>query len=205
MSIKKAVEEITGGKAPGPSPSFSIYDVIKALWVIAEAGSVGRGRLSEKMGLGRGTIRTLLARLSKAHLISTSRSGCSLTCEGRKLWRMIRKAIPHISEINPNELTFAEHSVLVHVRGGAERIRSGLEQRDAAVRAGARGAITMIYRDDRLRLPGITDDAAQDYPTAYEQITSLLRLEENDVAIIVCADTPREAEYGAFAAAWTII
>jgi predicted transcriptional regulator len=205
MSIKKALEDLTGEKAPGPTPSFSVYDAIKALWVIAETGSVGRGKLSEKIGLGKGATRTLLARLTEAHLISTSRSGCSLTKKGRELWRMIRELIPHISEIGPNELTFAEHSVLVHVRGRGERIRRGLEQRDAAVRAGARGAITMIYRDNKLTLPAITDDAAQAYPLVYEQVTRLLDLEENDVAIIVCADTQREAEYGALAAAWTII
>jgi len=205
MSIKRFLESLTFEKAPGPSPSFSIFDVIKALEIIAETGSVGRGKLSEKLGLGKGVTRTLLARLAEAGLISTSRSGCSLTEKGKELWRKIEEMIPHISEIGQNELTFAAYNVVVHVRGRGERVEKGLEQRDAAVRAGAKGAVTLIYRNKKLMLPTITDDAAQSYPKAHQQITSLMDLKENDVAIIVCADSLKDAEYGALAAAWTII
>jgi len=205
MSIKRFIESLSFEKAPGPSPSFSIFDVIRALEVIAKNGSVGRGRLSEKLGLGKGITRTLLARLADARLISTSRRGCSLTEKGRELWRKIEELIPHISEIGQNELTFAAYNVVVQVRGRGERVGKGIEQRDAAVRAGAKGAVTLIYRNKKLMLPAITDDAAQSYPKAHQQITRLMDLKENDVAIIVCADSLKDAEYGALAAAWTII
>jgi len=205
MLIKRFLESLTFDKAPGPSPSFSIFDLIKALEIIAEAGSIGRGKISEKLRLGRGATRTLLARLVEAGLISTSRSGCSLTSRGKNLWRRIEEVIPHISEIDQNELTFAAYNVVVQVRGRGEKVGKGLEQRDAAVRAGAKGAITLIYRNEKLVLPTITDDAAQSYPVAYQQITRLMDLKENDVAIIVCADSLKNAEYGALAAAWTII
>jgi len=202
--MKRFLESLVLGKAPGPSLSFSVYDVIRALRIIAEAGSIGRGKLSEKMELGRGAVRTLLARLSGAQLISTSRSGCSLTAEGEKVWKRIEEVIPHICEIDRNELTFAEHNILIHVRDRGSKITKGLEQRDAAVRAGAKGAITLIYRDRKLILPSITGDAAQSYPIACQQIFNLMDLKENDVVIIVCADTLKDAEYGALAAAWTI-
>ena len=205
MSIKEVLESLTFERAPGPSPSFSIFDVIKALRIIAEAGSVGRGKLSEKLELGEGATRTLLARLAEARLISTSRSGCSLTGEGRNIWKKIEEVIPHISEIGHNELTFAAYNIVVQIKGKGEKIGKGLEQRDAAVRAGAKGAITLVYRDKKLILPSITDDAAQSYPIACQQISRLMNLEENDVAIIVCADSLKDAEYGALAAAWTII
>jgi len=205
MSIKRVLEGLTFGKAPGPSPSFSIFDVIKTLGLIAKVGSIGRGKLAEKLELGRGATRTLLGRLAEAGLISISKSGCSLTSEGKKLWRKIEEIIPHISKIGCNELTFATYSVVVQVRGRGERVKKGIEQRDAAVRAGAKGAITLIYRNKKLVLPTITEDAAQAYPIAYQQITDLMNLKENDVAIIVCADSPKDAEYGALAAAYTII
>lgn len=205
MLMKRFLENLTFEKAPGPSPSFSVFDVIKALEIIAEAGSVGRGKLSEKLKLGMGATRTLLARLVEAGLISTSRSGCSLTSKGKKLWRRIEEIIPHISKIGKNELTFASYNVVVQVRDRGEKVGKGLEQRDAAVRTGAKGAITLIYRNEKLILPTITDDTAQSYPIAYQQITSLLNLKENDVAIIACADNLKDAEYGALAAAWTII
>ena len=205
MSMKRFLESLMFEKAPGPSPSFSVFDVIKALETIAEAGSVGRGKLSERLKLGRGATRTLLARLAEAGLISTSRSGCSLTKKGKNLWRKIEEAIPRISEIGQNELTFAAYNVVVQVRGRGEKVGKGLEQRDAAVRTGAKGAITLIYKNEKLILPTITDDTAKSYPIAYQQITQLMDLKENDVAIIVCADNLKDAEYGALAAAWTII
>ena len=205
MSMKRFLESLMFEKAPGPSPSFSVFDVIKALEIIAEAGSVGRGKLSERLKLGRGATRTLLARLAEAGLISTSRSGCSLTRKGKNLRRRIEETIPQISEIGQNELAFAAYNVVVQVRGRGEKVGKGLEQRDAAVRTGAKGAITLIYKNEKLILPTITDDTAKSYPIAYQQITRLMDLKENDVAIIVCADNLKDAEYGALAAAWTII
>jgi len=205
MSIKSFLERLTLDKAPGPSPSFSIFDIIKALEIIAKEGSVGRGKLSEKLGLGKGVTRTLLTRLIEAGLISTSRSGCSLTSRGNELWRKIEEIIPCISVIDQNELTFAKYNVIVQVRGRGGKVGKGLEQRDAAVRAGAKGAITLIYKNKKLILPTITDNAAQSYPIAYQQIIRLMDLKENDVAIIVCADSLKNAEYGALAAAWTIV
>jgi len=205
MSIKGFLESLTFDKAPGPSPSFTVFDVIKVLQILAEAGSVGRGKLSEKLTLGRGATRTLLTRLVEAQLIYTSRSGCSLTDKGKKLWSKIKGIIPCISEIGCNELTFAKYNVAVQVRNRGGKVGKGIEQRDAAVRAGAKGAVTLIYKDEKLVLPTITGDAAQSYPVAYQQITRLMNLKENDVAIIVCADSLKNAEYGALAAAWTII
>ena len=203
--IKKSLENLTSTRAPGPTPSFSAFDVVKVLRVIAEEGAIGRGKISEKSGLGEGAVRTLIRRLSKAGLVSTSRSGCSLTTKGENLWRKISETIPHLSEIDKSELTFAEHNFVVQVRGAGKKVRKGLEQRDAAVRAGAKGAVTMVYRNKKLALPGFTDDISHSFPKAYRQIMSLMNLKENDVVIIACADTIENAEYGALAAAWTLI
>ncbi|MCD6593464.1 DUF4443 domain-containing protein [Candidatus Bathyarchaeota archaeon] len=203
--IKKSLENLTSARASGPAPSFSAFDVVKVLRAIAEEGAIGRGKISEKSGLGEGAVRTLLRRLSKAGLVSTSRSGCSLTTKGENLWRKISEIIPHLSEIDKSELTFAEHNFVVQVRGVGKKVRKGLEQRDAAVRAGAKGAVTMVYRNKKLALPGLTDDISHSFPKAYRQIMSLMNLKENDVVIIACADTIENAEYGALAAAWTLI
>lgn len=203
--IKKSLENLTSARAPGPAPSFSAFDVVKVLRAIAEEGAIGRGKISEKSGLGEGAVRTLLRRLSKAGLVSTSRSGCSLTTKGENLWRKISETIPHLSEIDKNELTFAEHNFVIQVRGAGKKVRKGLEQRDAAVRAGAKGAVTIVYRNKKLALPGLTDDISHSFPKAYRQIMNLMNLKENDVVIIACADTIENAEYGALAAAWTLI
>ena len=204
-SIKEFLEDLTSSRASGPASSFSIFSVFRVLRIIAEEGPIGRGRISRESGLGEGGVRTLLRRLSRADLVSTSRSGCSLTVEGKNFWKRIKESIPHLSKIDENELTFAEYSFAVQIRGVGEKVRKGLEQRDAAVRAGAKGAVTMVYKNKNLALPGLTDDISHPFPKAYRQITSLMNLRENDVVIIACADTMENAEYGALAATWTLI
>jgi len=205
MSVKKFLDGLVLEKAPGPRTSFSVFDLMKLLEIIAETGSIGRGKLSEKLCLGEGATRTLINRLTDAELIVTSKSGCALTEKGEKTWNDIKAMLPRKFEVEKNELTFAAYNVAVLVRGRGERVKKGLEQRDAAVMAGAKGATTLVFKNNKLILPMISADISKDFPIAFKQITSLTALEENDVLIISNADQPKEAEYGALAAAWSII
>ena len=205
MLAKRFFEDLVLEKAPGPSPSFTVFDIIRVLDIIANTGSVGRGKLSEKLGFGEGATRTLLNRLTEAQLVSISKIGCSLTAKGNKVWDKIKAVMPHKAELEKNELTFALHNVAVLVKGRGGKVKKGLEQRDAAVRAGAVGATTLVFKDRRLVLPTVSVDVAKDYPKAFREITRLMRPEENDVIIISSADDVKEAEKGALAAAWTVI
>jgi predicted transcriptional regulator len=189
----------------GPSPTFTVFDIIKALETIMEFGSIGRGLLSEKLGLGEGATRTLLSRLTKAHLITIMKNGCTLTEKGKKAWKQIETSIPYKLKMENNELTFAAYIIAVLIRNQAEKVNKGLEQRDAAVRAGASGATTLVYRNHKLILPTISPDVSKDYPKAFNQIMQLMNLVENDVVIMSCGETLKEAEYGALAAGWTLL
>lgn len=203
--MKKFLESLLEKKAPGPYPSFSIFHLIKALELIAKTSQVGRGKLSEELKMGEGAARTLIERLKVADLVSASRKGCSLTLKGEKFWNKFQLTFPLKTKLNKNELTLADCNVAVQVRGGGDNVRAGLEQRDAAVIAGARGAITMVFRKEKLVMPTISEDVARDFPIVFRQITSLLRLKENDAVVIGSADNWSQAEYGALAAAWTLI
>ncbi len=205
MSVKRFLEDLVLEKAPGPSPSFTVFDIIRVLDIISDMGSVGRGKLSEKLGLGEGATRTLLNRLTEEQLISTSKIGCALTIRGKKVWNDINAMMPHKAELKKNELTIAFHNVAVLVKDRGEKVKKGLEQRDAAVRVGAVGATTLVFKDRRLVLPTVSADVAKDYPKAFHEITSLMKLEENDIIIISSADKVKEAENGALAAAWTLV
>ena len=205
MSIKFVLEKLVPEKTAGPSPAFTVFDVIKMLETIAESGSIGRGSLSEKLGLGEGTTRTLISRLKKAQLMTTSRKGCALTEKGTKVWNQIKALIPIMLRIEDNELTFAANNVATLVKNRAIKVNKGLEQRDAAVRAGASGATTLVYKDGKLTLPTISTDISSDYPKAFRQIMQLMNPSDNDVVIVSCGATLKTAEYGALAAAWTLL
>jgi hypothetical protein len=202
--LKKLLENLLEEKASGPFPSFAIYHVIKTLELVAK-GHVGRGKLSEELKIGEGATRTLIERLKAAHLVSVSKKGCSLTEKGKKLWSEFESVFPQKISLEKNELVLTECNVAVLVRGCGDNVRTGVEQRDAAMMAGAKGATTLVFRNKKLTMPNMSDDVSHNFPLAFRQITSILKLKENDVIVIGSAETVSKAEYGAWAAAWTLI
>lgn len=205
MLIKNFLIDLASERAPGPRPSFTVLDIIRFLRILASSGTIGRGKISKSLSMGEGATRTMLKRLAEANLVAKSRNGCSLTSKGKKLWENIESIMPLIAEIGGNELTLAPFNVAVLVRGCVGKVGSGLEQRDAAVMAGAKGAVTIVFKDKRLTIPSVSVNLERDYPAAFRDIMRLMKPEEGDVIIISSADTLRNAEYGAFAAVWSMI
>jgi predicted transcriptional regulator len=203
--LKRFLESLLEEKAPGPYPSFSIYHLIKGLELVAKTGQVGRGRLAEELKIGEGATRTLIERLKTANLISVTKKGCSLTERGKKIWSEFEAVFPQKTSLERNELALADCNVAVQIRKGGDRVRTGVEQRDAAVIAGAKGAMTLVFKGKKLVMPNVSVDVSHDFPVAFRQITALLRLRENDAVVIGSADSLSRAEYGALAAAWTLI
>ena len=205
MTIKKLLEGLLKEKAPGPSPSFSVFHVIKVLELTAKEGPIGRGKLSRELGTGEGATRTLLNRLIDAGLIITSKPGCLLTEKGETIWNDFQSIFPRKVKLEQSELTLARYNIAVLIKGCGDKVKTGIEQRDAAILAGAKGATTLIFKNQMLIQPGISENVARDFPEIFNQITKQLELEENDVVVIGSADTWEKAEYGALAAGWTLI
>jgi predicted transcriptional regulator len=205
MTIKKLLEGLLKEKAPGPSPSFSLFHVIKVLELTAKEGPIGRGKLSKRLGTGEGATRTLIDRLRDAGLIVTSKPGCSFTNKGEKIWNKFQSIFPKKVELEKSELTLADCNIAVLIRDCGDRVKRGVEQRDAAILTGAKGATTLVFKNQTLIQPGISENLARDFPTAFNHITRQLELKDNDVVVVGSADTWEKAEYGALAAAWTLI
>lgn len=205
MTVKKILERLVEERAPGPYPSFSVFHLIRALELIAKKGPIGRGRLSEELKTGEGATRTLIDRLKGARLIVISKPGCSFTKEGERVWNEFQSIFPRKIRLEKNELTFAARNVAMLVKGRGDRVGVGVEQRDAAIIMGARGATTLVFKNQKLTVPTISENVARDFPVAFSQISGLMELEENDVIVIGSADSWEKAEYGALAAAWTFI
>ena len=203
-AFKQLLEKITSEKAPGPSPSFSVFHLLHAIELISEK-AIGRSKLAENLKVGEGAVRTIINRLKDSDLVVTSKSGCALTSEGLRLLREYKSIFKKKIEIGKNELTIADYNFAILMKNRGHKVRSGVEQRDAAVMAGAKGATTIMFKEGRLRIPSVSDDVAKDFPDAANQIVRLLEPEENDVIIIGSADSLGKAEYGTLAAAWTVL
>lgn len=202
-AFKQLLERMAQERFPGPSASFSVFHLLLALELIAQK-TLGRNTLSEALGVGHGAVRTIIARLEDAGLVEISKAGCSLTEKGLRVWKesvsVLKKA-----EVENNQLTLAKHNFAVLIRNCSDKVQTGIEQRDAAVRAGARNAITIRMKQGRLIIPSVSQDVGRDFPEAASQLTGLLHPRDNDAIVIVGSDTEEKAELGALAAAWSLL
>ena len=108
-------------------------------------------------------------------------------------------------KINAKNLTVGKHDVAIQVKKVADKIKSGLEQRDVAIKVGAEGATTLIFKNNKLLLPHEDSDIKINFPLVAKQIFKNFTLRENDVIIIGSASTLKKAEDGARAAACTLL
>ncbi len=207
--LRKQIQSVLVSDYRGPRASYSEVDVLKALIAIGNSeASVGRFKLGKTTGLGQGEVRTLIARLKDAGLISVDSRGCSLTEKGRKKFELISRTIPTSETVNAKDLDLGKFSWYVVVRDREEKVRKGLEQRDASIRAGATGALTVVYSQGKFRVPG--DEIAEDCEALgpsepWMTIRGSSPPKNGDVVIVSGADTSTLAEGGALAAALTLL
>jgi predicted transcriptional regulator len=203
-AFKQFLEKITGEKAPGPSPTFSVFHMLRAIELIGKK-AIGRSKLAKELGVGEGAMRTMIKRLKDAGLVTISKLGCALTSKGLKLWNEYNTVLRRKVEIGKIELTLADYNFAILVKNRGHKVKSGMEQRDAAIMVGAKGATTIMFKGKRLIIPSVSDDVAKNFPEAANQMVRLLQPEENDVIVVGSADSLAKAEYGALAAAWTLV
>ena len=203
-SLKKFIQEIAGKKAPGPSTTFTIFHVFYALELMSQ-NPIGRNKLAKKLNVGDGAVRTIISRLKEADLIDTSKEGCSLTKKGSEVWKQFEKVFPKRIEIPKSELNTSEYNFAFLVRNSGEKVQSGIDQRDAAIIAGARKALVSVFKNGHLRIESVSDCIEKQYPAAANQILKEMKPEDNDVIIVAGSDTPLKAKRGAFAASWSLV
>ncbi len=203
-AFKQFVENIANQKAPGPSTLFTASHVFFALEMMAEK-PIGRNKLAKKLEIGEGTVRTIVNRLKNCGLIVTSREGCSLTSKGLAIWKKFEKLFPKRDEIGKTELTNSEHNYAFLVKNSGHNVKSGIEQRDAAVVAGAKGAVIIVSKQGHLMIESVSNRLEQKFPAAADKILKTFQPANNDVIVLVGAEASGKAKQGAFAASWTLI
>ncbi|MGD0406281.1 MAG: DUF4443 domain-containing protein [Candidatus Bathyarchaeia archaeon] len=204
VSLKKFIQEIAGKKAPGPSTTFTVFHIFYALELMSQK-PLGRNKLAKKLNVGDGAVRTIISRLRNADLIETSKEGCSLTKKGLEIWRQFEQVFPKRLEIPKSELNESEFNFAFLVKNSGQKVRSGIDQRDAAIIAGARKALVIVFKNGHLRIESVSDCIEKDYPKAASQILKELTPEDNDAIIVAGADSALRAKRGAFAASWSLI
>jgi hypothetical protein len=173
---------------------------------IGDAGAIGRHTLAVKTGLGEGAVRTVIKWLKEDGYIATDAGGCRLAAKGKKAYAEIKSAIPNTIELSKTPLTVGREQVALLVKNKANRVKSGIEQRDSAIRAGAAGATTYVIRGAKFQVPGSSMDSEKDFPgPGWTKLRSSLEPDDGDV-VIVCGSEDRNASrLGAISAAFTLL
>lgn len=203
-SIKILINSLAKDKVNAPSVSFSAVHLFYILEFLSK-NSLGRSRLAYQLAVGEGAIRTIISRLVKAGLVTTSSIGCTLTVEGIHVWQQLEGNFPRRIEFLRTNLTPCVYNFAFLVKGCSDKVGSGIVQRDMAVFAGAVYAVILIFRNGRLSIKSISEDVQELCPEAVNQIIQNLEPLDGDVVVIAGGETALEAKFGAFAASWSLI
>jgi len=182
----------------GPLPRFAEVHVRRALELIAKHKRIGRKQLAGELGVGEGSMRTILNQLKKQKLITSSRGGHALTAKGK---RSLGRPLEFV-QVDTGDLTVGKIDVATIVRGAAKKIKRGIEQRDEAIKVGAQGATVLVFKRGKLQFP---DEFIKMGKKNSETIIKTFKPREGDVIIISTADDVLSAETGARAAARTLV
>lgn len=203
-TFKRFIESLASPKGPGPSTTFSIFHIFYALEFLAKK-PVGRNKLADELNVGKGAIRTIISRLKDNGLIVTSKEGCTLTDKGIRVWKNFEIVFPKRIEIKKTALTTSEFNYAFLVKNKGDVVRSGIDQRDAAIRGGARRAVVIVFKNGHLIIESVSNNIEKDFPESANVILKDLNPAENDVIIIAGSDNPLKAKRGAFTASWMLI
>lgn len=201
MEFITIVDSLTGKVSRGRPPAYTHAHVLKAFETIGDRRQVGRQQLAMILGLGEGTVRTLIKKIRGQNLVSVSKGGITLTKSGVELLSELRSWMVS-REVPETVIAFGSMNYATLVKQAAEKVAIGVEQRDAAIKAGAEGATTLIFNGNRLNMPGLAVDLDA---SLVSFILDQLRPETNDVVIVGFADNQLSAEMGARTAALELV
>lgn len=204
MSLE-ALREVLDSDYRGPRAVFTQVHVLKAVIAIGKSGSVGRGRLGTLTGLGQGEVRTLIKRLKDNDLIAIESNGCVLSKKGQREYEKISAILSWSAPVECGRIGLGDRCWGVVVKAAAAKVRYGIEQRDAAIKAGAQGAFTAIYRSGHFTVPGEGTDCEQSGPGEPWNAIRKLGLADGDVVVITGATNEADSENGALSAGLTLI
>lgn len=185
----------------GPLFRFGDYHVYKTLSILSDGRRKGRKQLADRIGVGEGSMRTIVDYLREEGLIDVKQTGIRISKKGQDF---ISRLPLQVYVLDVPDITLGLKSVAVQVRGAASKIDSGMKQRDQAIKAGAEGATTIIVRGDRLTVP-VDYDLDKDRPEVAAAIRRLFDLADDDVIIVGTSEELQRAEEGAMAAALDLL
>mgnify|MGYP001567051055 CR=1 FL=1 len=195
--IIRTLALVTDRYAPSRILSFGLAHVFKTMQLMENNGRISRALLMEGLGLREGSIKTLVKHMKMNGLIDNSNAGMWLTNKGKTMFTKLQSAIPAEMDVPKCSIAIGRFNHAILVKGLADNIRSGIEQRDVAIKIGAVGATTLIFRDGRFMMPERNQNPLKKDPQVRVSMIKNLKPDDSDVVIIGSATDRRTAEMAA--------
>ena len=200
-----ALLQIGDRPSRGPSHSFGKAHLIMAFMTVGESGTIGRQMLAARSGLTEGPARTIIKKLREDGYLDINASGCRLTKVGERAYKILCSRLTSIIPLEGSDLTIGLRQVGLAVRGGGKSVQGGLEQRDSAIKLGASGATTFVFKDGKFTIPGGSADCEKEFPSkAWPALRKELRPKNGDAVVVAGAQDETTAKLGALTAALTL-
>lgn len=190
-----ALTKVAKKYAPSRTLSFDVVHIFKTLQLIENNGHASRDLLCEELGLGEGSIKTLIKHLKMNNLIQTSNRGTKMTNRGKAIFLELISSVPAETALPRCSIALGKFNHAVLLKALSFAVRSGIEQRDAAIRMGGTGATTLFFRENKFVMPataGRSPDTLRKEPSIRAVLIEKLKPHEEDVIIIGSADTDRK-------------
>ncbi len=185
----KALEKVASRYAPSRALSFDVVHVFATLQLIENGGKTSRDSLCTGLALGEGTIKTLVKHMKMHRLVETSNGGTKMTAKGRGICSELLSSMPSEMSLPRCSIALGKFNYAVLLREFGFAVKSGIEQRDAAIKMGAIGATTLLFKDGKCVMPASSQDSLKKEPEIRRMLAEKLKPKEGDVIIIGSADS----------------
>jgi hypothetical protein len=168
-----------------------------AMQFMQKHGRASRESMRAFLMLGEGTIKTLVKHMRMHGLIETSNGGTRLTAKGRGVCAEILSSMPAEMSLPECSIALGKFNYAIILKELGYAIRSGIEQRDAAIAQGATGATTIVFKDSKFLMPATNHDSLKRDRHIRDLLMEGMKPEEGDVIIVGSADNEKTAELAA--------
>ncbi len=197
VDLLGCLEKFASRKAALPV-RFQAIDLVRAFFALRE-GRVSRGALARRLGIGEGSVRTIISFLLSEELIEISRGGCALSKKGRGVLDGFGRAVC-ASGVPASALSFGRPAFLARIRNSSLE-GNGQAERDLAVKMGAEGATLFFQKKGRLCLPFGVESEFFDEKTVKNIGTACAPLENGDFFVLAFGSDKAGVERGAWSVA----
>ena len=201
----KVLEKVASRYAPSRLLSFDEVHVFMALQLIHAHGHASRTALQKELALGSGAVRTIVKHMKMNGLIQTSNGGTKMTAKGRGIWGGLAASMPAEMPMPRSSISLGRYNYAVLLRDLGFAIKSGIEQRDAAIRIGGTGATMLLCGDGGFFMQDSREDPLKKEGGLKKELLEKLRPADGDAVIIGGADSGKAAELAAKSAALATI